>query len=153
MDNHGRHASRASLAAVLLLAASAYAQESGRLKDPAAARQLSDQMMQRIASGDIEGGLRLAQPYVVIPDAELQAMIDQAKIQAPIMAQRFGKSVGYEFIREERAGEHLLHTLYINRFERHMTRWNFYFYRTSTGWVLNTFQFDDSIRDVFRPTG
>jgi hypothetical protein len=153
MDNHGRLLRAVAMTAVLLLAGSARAQGPARLTDPAAARQLSDQMMQKIASGDIEGGLRLARPYVVIPEAELQTMIDQAKIQAPIMAQRFGKSVGYEFIREERAGEHLLHIMHVNRFERHMTRWNFYFYRTPTGWVLNTFQFDDSIRGVFEPGG
>lgn len=119
------------------------------LKDTQAARELSDQMMKLIAAGDMEAGIRLAKPYLVIPDAELEAMIGQAKLQAPMLAQRFGKPIGSEFIREERAGENLLRILQICRHEKHVTRWSFYFYRGAAGWVLNTFNFDDNIKAVF----
>lgn len=66
-----------------------------------------------------------------------------------MLAQRFGKTIGFEFIREERAGENLIHIVQICRYEKHMTRWNFYFYRGASGWVLNTFNFDDHIKAVF----
>jgi hypothetical protein len=76
-------------------------------------------------------------------------MLGQAKLQQPMTAQRFGRSQGVEFLREERAGESLLRITQIQRYERHLTRWVFYFYRTNSGWVLNTFHFDDNVRALF----
>lgn len=136
---------------LVLMPAGAYAQS--RLKDPAAARKLSDDIMKRVAAGDIEGGLRLAKPFLIIPEAELETMIGQAKLQVPVMAQRFGKNLGYEFIREDRAGASLLRIVQLSLHERHATRWSFYFYRTPTGWALNTFHFDDNIRALFQAGG
>ena len=124
-----------------------------RLKDPVAARKLSDDIMKRVAAGDVEGGLRLAKPFVIISDAELETMIGRAKLHAPAMAQRFGENVGYEFIREDRAGTTLLRIVQLSLHERHATRWHFYFYRTPTGWVLNTVHFDDNIRAIFQAGG
>lgn len=76
-------------------------------------------------------------------------MLEQLKLQQPVMAQRFGKSIGHEFIREERVGENLLRIVQIHRFERHVMRWTFYFYRGSNGWILNTFRTDDDITQLF----
>lgn len=70
-------------------------------------------------------------------------------MQLPVMSQRFGKSNGYEFIREEKTGESLLRIIYIHRFEKHPMRWSFYFYRGKSGWVLDTFKTDDDIRQLF----
>jgi hypothetical protein len=138
------------LSAILILAvASTTAIAQSRLKDEGAARKLSDEIMRKISAGDIEGGLRLAKPYLIIPEAELEALIGQTKLQVPAMTQRFGKNVGYELVREEKAGTVLLRIVQLSLHEKHATRWNFYFYRTPTGWVLNTFQFDDNIRAVF----
>ena len=105
--------------------------------------------MKLVAAGDIESGIRLAKPYIIIPEAELESMVGQAKLQAPMLIQRFGKTVGFEFIREEHAGANMLRIVQICRYEKHITRWNFYFYRGPSGWVLNTFHFDDNIKAVF----
>ena len=140
--------------ALILIATSilSHAQGAARLKDPAAARQLTDQIMSKIAAGEFEAGLRLAQPYVIIPDSEFETMVGQGKLQTPMMVQRFGKSIGSEFIREDRAGENVFRIVQINRFEKHATRWTFIFYRTPTGWCINTFYFDDKIQALF-PSG
>lgn len=119
------------------------------LKSPAEAKQLTDRIMAKVGEGDLENGLMLAKPYLIIPPAEFDVLIGQIKMQLPAMAQRFGKSIGYEYIREERVGENLLRIIQIHRFEKHAMRWNFYFYRNNTGWVLNTFKFDDDIRQLF----
>lgn len=113
------------------------------------ARQLTDRVMTKVAAGELEPGLKLAKPYLIIPDAEFETMLGQTKLQYPMLAQRFGKSIGFEFIREERAGDSLLRIVQIQRFERHITRWSFIFYRSSDGWVLNTFYFDDNVRALF----
>jgi hypothetical protein len=119
------------------------------LPDAKAVRALTDSIMSKVAAGDLEGGLRTMQPYIVVPSAEFETTIAQAKTQAPVMAQRFGKSVGWEFLKEDRAGERLLRVQHLQLFERHATLWTFYFYRAPQGWVLNTFLFKDDIKTFF----
>jgi hypothetical protein len=119
------------------------------LKTPAEARQLTDRAMAKVGAGDIESGIRLLRPFFIIPPAEFEVMIDKLKMQLPAMSQRFGKSIGYEFIREDRAGENLLRIVQIHRFQKHAMRWNFYFYRGENGWVLNTFNTDDELQKLF----
>jgi hypothetical protein len=65
------------------------------------------------------------------------------------MSQRFGKSIGFEFISEDKEGASLLRIIQIQKFERHAMRWVFFFYRNNEGWVLNSFKFDDAIQTMF----
>ena len=137
------------IALLLSFTALMHGQPTTRLKDTASARHLTDQMMEKVASGEIEAAMNIARPFLVIPDAELDSMIGQIRLQVPMMTMRFGKSVGSEFIREDKVGQSLMQIVHIHKFERHITRWIFYFYRTPTGWVLNTFNFDDNIKALF----
>lgn len=131
---------------VICMSASAFADT---LKDPGEARKLTDRVMSRVGAGDVEGGLRLMKPYLVIPEAEFEVAVGQMKTQAPSITQRFGKSIGQEFIREDKVGTSLIRIVHIHRFERHPMRWTFFFYQGKDGWVLNTFKFDDDIRTLF----
>jgi len=135
--------------ALMLLASLSFAASGATLKGPSDARKLADNVMAKVAAGDTEGGLRLTKPYVIIPDAEFEAMLGQLKLQAPLMASRFGATVSSEFIREDTVGDSLVRLTYIQRFERHPMRWVFYFYRGKDGWVLNTFRTDDAIQLLF----
>jgi len=119
------------------------------LKSTAEARQLTDRVMQKVGEGNIESGLQLIKPYLVIPLAEFDVMVDRLKMQLPAMTQRFGKSIGHEFIREDKTGETLFRIVQIHRFERHPMRWVFYFYRSTDGWVLDSFKTDDEIIKLF----
>ncbi len=125
---------------------SAYAET---LKDAAAARQLTDRIMAKVGIGEIDAALVLMKPYIVIPDVELDAVRNQVSMQLPLMHQRFGKSIGYEFIGEDKEGASLLRIVHIQKFERTAMRWAFYFYRNDDGWVLNSFKFDDAIQAMF----
>jgi hypothetical protein len=119
------------------------------LKDKTEARKLTDRIMAKVGQGDVIGGIGLAQPFLIVPPAEFDVMVDQLKMQQPVMAQRFGKTIGHEFLQEERVGENLLRIIHLHRFEKHAMRWSFYFYRGSEGWTLNTFRTDDQIPQLF----
>lgn len=137
----------------MMLSVSVRADASERLSGTTEARQLTDNVMSKIAAGEVEAGLRLAKPYLVIPDAEFKAIVVQTNLQLPTIGKRFGKSVGYEFIREDKVGTSFFRAIQVQRFEKHITRWTFYFYKTPTGWVLNTFNFDDKIQLLFSTEG
>lgn len=135
-----------SLVLLVVLPVGAFAET---LKGTAEARELTDKVMQKVGEGNMEGGLLLMKPFLIIPVAEYDVMVDRLKMQMPAMAQRFGKSIGHEFIREDKTGENLYRVVQINRFEHHPMRWVFYFYRGMDGWVLNSFKTDDEITKLF----
>ncbi len=112
-------------------------------------RKLTDVVMTKVGSGDLEGGLKAFRHLTVIPAPEFDSMVGQAALQAPLMASRFGQVIGHEFIGEDRIGESLARLNYIQRFEKHAMRWTFYLYRGKSGWVINTFRFDDKWPEMF----
>src|ERR1051326_4702589 len=111
-----------------------------------AASKLVEQVMAKVGAGDLEGGLSLAKPYLVMPEAEVNAIIEQAKLQQPLMQARFGKPVGAEFVAEKNLGKSLYGVLYLQKFEKHALRWRFVFYSASGKWTLNAVNFDDKIQ-------
>lgn len=130
----------------LLIATSASA---GTLNSKIAARKLTDQVMTKVTAGDIDGGFMLMKPYTIIPESEFNVAIEQTKLQLPLMQGRFGKTVGMEFIREKSVGNSLLQIVQIQKFEKHVMRWNFIFYSAEDKWILNSFNFDDKIYSLF----
>lgn len=125
------------------------AANAASLESKDAAKTLTDQIMAKVASGDIEKGLLLMKPYLIIPESEFNVLLEQTKLQLPVMQGRFGKVVGAEFIKEKTVGKSLLQIVQIQKFEKHIMRWNFIFYSPNGKWVLNTFNFDDNIRSMF----
>ncbi len=119
------------------------------LADSKDARTLADQVMTKASTNDLDGAVALMKPYTIVPAAEIDASLGQYKIQQTAVTQRFGASLGKEFVREEKVGESIIRLTYLHRFEKHPMRWVFIFYRGDKGWVLNTFRFDDNIHALF----
>ncbi len=135
--------------ALLVLAGSAFSAAAQGLPTLADVKKVTDEVMVKVGKGDLEGGLKTFKSLTIIPEAEFDAMMGQAVQQSPMMAARFGQVIGYEFIKEERIGESLARYVYIQRFEKHAMRWMFYLYQGKTGWVINSFRFDDKWPDLF----
>ena len=114
-----------------------------------AASKLVEQVMAKVGAGDLEGGLLLAKPYLVMPEAEVNAIIEQAKIQQPLLHARFGKPLGAEFVAEKSLGKSLYGIFYLQKFEKHAMRWRVVFYSASGKWMLDAINFDDKIQLLF----
>jgi hypothetical protein len=123
--------------------------QAATLESKEAAKKLTDQVMLKVASGDLQGGLLLMKPYTIIPESEFNVMLEQTKLQLPAIQGRFGKTLGAEFLCEKDVGKSLLKIVQIQKFQRHIMRWQFIFYNPDGKWVLNTFNFDDNIRGLF----
>lgn len=72
------------------------------------------------------------------------------KMTGPAITQRFGKTLSIEAAAIEEVGESLMLVMYLQKFERHVLRWKFYFYKPRQEWVLNTFTFDDQLFSMFK---
>lgn len=136
----------------LLLSVCSYA-FSDSLKSPIEARQLTEIVMAKVSLGEVEDGMKLVKPYSVVSPAEFEVMLDQMKIQLPSLAQRYGKSIGYEFISQDNVGENLIRIIYIQRFEKYAMRWGFIFYHGKDGWLSTTLKADDDVHKLFPTAG
>lgn len=120
------------------------------LPSKAKAKELAKSVMAEISKGNMEAGVQLTKPYLVVPEHEFLALIEQMKMQQPTINQRFGKTISVEVAAIEEVGESLMLVLYLQKFDRHVLRWKFYFYKPRNEWVLNTFTFDDQIHSLFQ---
>ena len=119
------------------------------LKSEQDAKKLSEEII-ALFSKDLEGAINLMEPYTVIQGAELKTSLLKSKELRDQYINRYGKSIGYEFIGERKAGDSILKLVYIEKTEKHVFPWTFFFYRASTGWALNSFSWDDQVDSAFR---
>jgi hypothetical protein len=119
------------------------------LKNEVEIEKLTEEIMLYVGKGEIVKGLDLMAPYLIIPKAEFETTKMQFEMQVPMYAKRFGKTLGAEYISTEKVGTSLIKIIYIQKFERHLMYWNFYFYKPKNSWVLNTFRSNDQMQLLF----
>ena len=119
------------------------------LPDEAAAKELTGRIMTKVAAGDFTAAFGLIKPYSLISPEEIDAIIAQAKDSRGKLEPRNGKAVGYEYIDSKNAGASLLRLRYIEKDERHAQLWEFYFYNTKEGWILDSFTWSDVYKPLF----
>jgi hypothetical protein len=133
--------------AIALLASSQVSADA--LKTEADVRLHADKIMVKVANGDLSGAFEVLKPYVVISESEFQSAALQSKAQREQYSNRYGKSIGYELFKEKRMGESLIRFVYGEKTERHVLPWIFVYYKTSSGWVLNSFMWNDQVATLF----
>ena len=119
------------------------------LKDKNAAKSLAASVMKKVSEGKTIEGVELVKNYLIVPSAEFEIMKNQIAMQSPMLDQRFGKTIDVELAEIEEVGDSLMLILYIQKYEKHLLRWKFYFYKPKNSWVLNTFNFDDNVQNMF----
>jgi len=132
---------------IVILPFTALAQE---LKSKDDVRTFSESIMGKVARGEIIEGLQLLKTHFPIPSSEFEVMVEKFRLQAPAIKQRFGDTVGVELIRERELGQSLMMIHYVQKFEKTVMNWRFYFYRPKTTWIVSTFFTDDQLQDTFK---
>ena len=138
---------RALLAAFVLLAP--FLACAGTLRTDAELRPFADRVMAGVAGAGISAGIAVMRPYVAMPEVELQKALLTLQSQREAYPDRFGKTVGYEFIGQKKLGESLVRLAYIEKTERRALPWLFHFYKTRAGWVLESFMCNDQASQLF----
>jgi len=139
------------LAAALAVAAlmGAIGARADTLKTDADLRPFADRVMQGVAGAGVSAGIAVMRPYVVMPEVELQKALLVMQSQREAYPDRFGKTIGFEFIGQKKLGESLVRLAYIEKTERRALPWLFHFYRTRNGWVLESFMCNDQASQLF----
>lgn len=119
------------------------------LKTPEDVRKVGDALMGNVVALNMDRLAGQLKEYSFIPPSEVDSLIGRIKLQLPMVTQRYGNSLGYEFIREERVGNSLVRLTYIQRLDRNALPWHFIFYLSPSGWTVNGFFFVDNPNTLF----
>lgn len=124
---------------------------SASLKGVEEARQLTDQVMEKVASDDEQGGLRLLfKSASDTSESEISNYLKGWHESELIKLSQFGRRIGSEFIQQDAVGENLVRIVQFERFETAgVIAWSFYFYRSNDGWVLVKVKSDEDITKLF----
>ncbi len=113
------------------------------------AKTLCNEVMEQIAKNNLDEAFNLIKPYAAFSETEIDSVAVETKAQREQVSKRYGISNAYEFINSKQVGRSLLRLRYIEKMEKHVIVWSFYFYKTDKGWVLNTFDWKDQFENLF----
>ena len=118
------------------------------LKDKEAVKNLVRSMMELISEVKIKESLLLLKPYIFKPKYEFDSLLETINIPTSIIEQKFGKTIGFELIEIQEIGKSLMLIIYIQKCEKDLIRWHFYFCKPYNTWLFNSFHGDDKIKMI-----
>lgn len=109
----------------------------------------SDKVMMFFKTSEFEKAFDELKKHWPLPENELTQLESQTIRQFNMVADRFGSILGTDFVKEETIKDFAVRKIYVIRFEKHMIRVLFTYYRNEDGWLLNGFKWDDSFEELF----
>ncbi len=119
------------------------------LKDDKDTKSLAQKSAIEFGKGNYEKSVDVLRENWPIPVAEINNLVYQTQSQMKLVANRFGKKVGYDFVKTEKIGNSFIKHIYIVKFENHAIRLNYVFYKPKKYWKLNSFNWDDKVQLLF----
>ncbi|EYC52827.1 hypothetical protein AZ34_07210 [Hylemonella gracilis str. Niagara R] len=116
-------------------------------------RKTAESVVANVTAGNPARAWKDLRPLTVIPSSEFDVFEAQYGSQVSQMIQRFGKPIGYEYVRTEKVGNSLQRLIFLARHEKAPLRWVLVFYRTEKGWVATEFKFDGDVQNLFTAGG
>lgn len=115
-------------------------------------RLLANHVMRAIGQTDVHAAYSAMLPHTVLSSAELNRLFQDATKQraSEAFVQRYGQTLGFEFVTSTQPSESLMRLSYIERSERQPIPWTFYFYRRKSVWVLSDFSWGGHLFEFFR---
>jgi len=123
--------------------------EAPKLKSEEAAKALVETCLKQFVAEDYKAGFELLKPYWVAPTNEIDTLVMQTISTRNAVRERFGKSIGYEFISQQHAGKSFLRFLAIEKLQYTAIRYSVVFYKADDCWSLQTFFWDDKVQQLF----
>jgi hypothetical protein len=127
-------------------------------KTPAALRteadvlNLCENALSNIVNGEMAKGIAMLRPYALsISKEDVDSLENQLVGQAVTIQASYGDAIGFVLISKENLKDTILKAVYVVKYERHLIRWTFIFYKPYDSWILDYFNYDDSIADLFAP--
>jgi hypothetical protein len=117
---------------------------AGTVQAQTSPRNIAEAFLSTIAQGQMAMGYNKLFEGSNISKDKGQAAGIRKQTEAAIPP--LGKVLGYELIREETFGTSLVRLVYLLKSERHLTSWEFYFYKPKSAWFVAEVNFSDKFQ-------
>ena len=128
---------------IFTLSSMGFAAELKTLRSLKETKTLADSSMSDFAKGIIKEGFDRLRPYWNIPDSRVDLAAEKAEANIALFETTYGKTIGYEFIKREKIKDFFVRYSYAHKFEHHVMRWVFTFYKPKEGWEFSSVEFDN----------
>ena len=124
--------------------------QANTLTDVTAAKALSDKAMALAGQGKLSECIDSLREVWPIPKEEIDklSLLTNRRLLEDYKP-RFGEILSAEFVGSKVVGDSLIKYYYILKMERHLTRWQFVYYKPKDEWVLNYVAWDDKTELLF----
>ncbi len=113
---------------------------------------LCENALSHIVDGDVAKGIAALRPYALgISKSDMDSLENQLLGQADTIRDSYGDPLGYVLMSMANLKDTVLRAVYVVKYERHLIRWTFIFYKPYDSWILDFFNYDDSIEALFGP--
>lgn len=120
------------------------------LKNISESQELSRNVSELFSQNKVSNGINNLSEYWPLPKNELDALEEKTIRYLNLIEARFGKSLGYLKVNEEKIADIAIRETYLVRYSMSAIRLKFTYYKSSEGWLLNAFEWDDSFSEEFR---
>lgn len=109
----------------------------------------SDRVMKFLKDSEFQKAFTELQNHWPLPANELTQLESQTIKQFNMVEDRFGNIIGTDFIKDMNVKDFVTRKIYVIKFEKHMIRVLFTYYKNDHGWILNGFKWDDQFEELF----
>lgn len=137
------------LSAILLLSHNIYGQIAV-LKDENQAKALSKRIADLFTRDSLAEMFKQMETYWPIPKDEIESLERKTISTMNTIGERYGTPIGNLKIRENRINDFALKETYLIRYTYHALRIIVIYYRNNSGWIINSFTWDDSFQEELK---
>ena len=114
-----------------------------QLESPAQALTLSDKVMDDAMRGKYRHAFERFRPHWSLKPEELELAIKKIQEGIKLLNKRFGKPIGYQLMKTQKARDFLVRYIYVMKYDRALVRWKFTYYKPHNHWIVLSVTFDD----------
>lgn len=109
----------------------------------------SENALKYFVKGDIANGFNSLQSYTAIDLNDFKALQNKAKQDITLIEENYGSCVGYDFIKQQKAGNSMMKVFFMQKHMKYGFLWVFIFYNNNAEWKLVNISYTDDISQIF----
>ncbi|MCA6423543.1 MAG: hypothetical protein IM568_12110 [Flavobacterium sp.] len=115
-------------------------------KDKERLDAVCNKFMDEFNAGKTSEAIQLLKENSVISPAVLDTLEIERKMN--MVLPNYGKMISYEFISEQKIKDFIVRRFYIQKFENFYLKFEFTLYKSSTGWKITGFEFNEELLEL-----
>ena len=117
-------------------------------KDKERLDAVCNKFMDEFNAGKTSEAIQLLKENSVISPAVLDTLEIEIERKMNMVLPNYGKKISYEFISEHKIKDLIIRRFYIQKFENYYLKFEFTLYKSSTGWKITGFEFNEELLEL-----